>query len=53
MRDIYTFIRNGRADAPKPPAFATFDDGYQSACIVEAVLKSHRGGGVWTKVRAS
>ena len=52
MRDIYTFIRNGQADAPKPPAFATFEDGYHAACIVDAVLASHRGGAVWTKVNA-
>ncbi|HMD35356.1 MAG TPA: Gfo/Idh/MocA family oxidoreductase [Vicinamibacterales bacterium] len=50
MRDIYTFILNARPDAPKPPAFATFEDGVRSACIVEAVLESHRRGGAWTKV---
>jgi predicted dehydrogenase len=50
MRDIYTFIRNAKHDAPKPPAFATFEDGLQSACIVEAILESHRRGAAWTKV---
>jgi predicted dehydrogenase len=50
MRDIYLFIRNAEPDAPKPPAFATFDDGLQSACIVEAILESHRRGGAWVKV---
>jgi len=49
MRDIYTFIRDAKPGAPKPPAFATFEDGVQSACIVEAVLESHRRGG-WVKV---
>ena len=39
-----------RARAPRhrPPAFATFDDGYASACVVDAVLRSHAAGGVWT-----
>jgi predicted dehydrogenase len=52
MRDIYTFIAEGRSmsDA-RPPAFATFEDGYHAACIVDAVLESHRRGGVWTAVR--
>ena len=35
-----------------PPAFATFEDGYRVACLVDAVLESHRNGGVWTKVQA-
>jgi predicted dehydrogenase len=50
MRDIYGFIRAAKRDAPRPPAFATFEDGVQSACIVEAILESHRRGGVWAKV---
>ena len=52
MRDIYGFIASGRtADEPKPPAFATFDDGYHATCVVDAILKSHADGGVWTGVR--
>ena len=52
MRDIYGFIASGRApDEAKPPAFATFDDGYRAACVVDAILKSHADGGVWTGVR--
>jgi hypothetical protein len=31
---------------------ATFDDGYAWARLVEAVLRSHRAGGVWTDVAA-
>jgi len=42
MRDIYGFIRDAKRDAPRPPAFATFEDGLQSACVVEAILESHR-----------
>ena len=58
MRDVYSAVQAARssgarfdARAPRPPAFATFEDGYHSACIVDAVLESHRRGAVWTKVR--
>ena len=54
MRDIYSAVAGDRApDHARPPAFATFDDGYRAACVVEAVLESHRRGGVWTPVRGS
>jgi len=55
MRDVYSAIRAARDDrgaasaAPKP-AHATFEDGYQSACIVDAILASHTRGGIWTRV---
>ena len=32
----------------RPPAMATFEDGYRVACLVDAVLESHAQGGVWT-----
>ena len=52
MKDVYTFIADGRPpDDPKPPAFATFEDGYRSACVVDAILESHAAGSAWTKVR--
>jgi predicted dehydrogenase len=51
MRDVYGFIAAGkRPGDPRPPAFATFEDGYQSACVVDAILESHRNGAVWTGV---
>jgi predicted dehydrogenase len=53
MRDIYTVIASDDRGAPLPPAFATFDDGYRAACVVEAVLESHGRGGVWTSVSGS
>jgi predicted dehydrogenase len=54
MRDVYGFIAAGkRPTDPRPPAFATFEDGYHSACIVDAILASHTQGGVWTKVQSS
>ncbi len=51
MRDIYGFIAADKKPGdPRPPAFATFEDGYHSARVVDAILASHRGGAVWTKV---
>ena len=51
MHDVYTFIAEGkRPTDPRPPAFATFEDGYDAACVVDAVLESHHRGAVWTKV---
>ena len=53
IRDIYRFIAEGHPPShPRPPAFATFEDGYHSACVVEAILHSHRHGAAWTKVPA-
>ena len=46
MRDIYGVIAAGkRPSDPRPPAFATFEDGYHAACVVDAILESHRRGG--------
>ena len=51
LRDVYTFIAaGGRPSDPHPPAFATFDDGYRAAAIVDAILDSHKQGGAWTRV---
>src|SRR3954470_11839462 len=48
IRDIYSCVANGGLRAAEaPPAFATFEDGYRVACLVDAVLESHRNGGVW------
>jgi len=51
MRDIYACIMNRRE--PRPPAMATFEDGYRVACLVDAVLESHARGGVWTPLRVA
>jgi predicted dehydrogenase len=52
MRDVYEAIRDGAApDAPRPPAFATFEDGFRAAAIVDAILESHDAGGRWTDVK--
>ncbi len=51
MRDVYACIASGYTpDAARPPAFATFEDGYRCNCIVEAILDSAKQGGVWTAV---
>jgi predicted dehydrogenase len=51
MRDIYGFIASGqKAGEARPPAFATFEDGYRANCVVEAILASARNGSAWTKV---
>jgi len=54
MRDVYGFIAARKPPTdPRPPAFATFEDGYQSARIVDAILASHTRGGLWTKVESA
>ena len=50
LRDVYVTIAAGPQNRPRRPAFPTFEDGYHAACIVDAVLESHRRGGVWTSV---
>jgi predicted dehydrogenase len=51
LRDVYEFVASGKPMSdPRPPAFATFEDGYHAACIVDAILASHRAGAVWTRV---
>ncbi|WP_131993443.1 Gfo/Idh/MocA family protein [Acidipila rosea] len=50
IRDAYGWIRNGASPETKPALLPTFADGYRSACLVEAMLKSHAAGGVWQKV---
>jgi predicted dehydrogenase len=51
MRDAYHWIREGGAPGAKPEMLPTFEDGYRSACVVDAMLRSHAVGGVWEKVR--
>jgi predicted dehydrogenase len=51
MRDAYQWIREGGAAAAKPEMLPTFEDGYRSACVIDAMLRSHAAGGVWEKVR--
>jgi predicted dehydrogenase len=52
LRDVYDAVA-GRTDPGRGTAFATFEDGYRVAALIDAVLASHRDGGVWTSVAAS
>lgn len=47
----YRWIRDGGAPEAKPDLLPTFSDGYRSACIIEAILRSHSSGGTWEPVR--
>jgi predicted dehydrogenase len=53
LRDVYAAVLARGATATRPSAFATFEDGYRVACLIDAVLASHRDGGVWTAVHAT
>ena len=50
MRDAYTWVHGGGSIDAKPEMLPTFQDGYRSTCLVEAMLKSAAGGSVWTTV---
>jgi predicted dehydrogenase len=50
IRDAYGWIQEGAAPEAKPAMLPTFEDGYRSNCLVDAMLKSHAAGGVWQKV---
>jgi predicted dehydrogenase len=52
MNNIYSFIvadHSMSQDADKID-FPTFEDGYESNCVVAAITRSAKTGGVWTKV---
>ena len=50
MRDAYQWIAEGAALEAKSAMLPTFNDGYRSTCLVDAMLKSHKAGGVWQAV---
>jgi predicted dehydrogenase len=51
MSDVYGFIRDGKkASDPRPPAYASFEDGYRANVIVETILASAKAGSVWKEV---
>jgi predicted dehydrogenase len=51
ISDGYAWICEGASPGAKPAMLPTFEDGYRSNCLVEAMLKSHAGGGVWQAVQ--
>ena len=51
LRDVYEWIAAGKqAPDSKGSPFPTFEDGYRSARVVDAILKSHANGNTWTNV---
>jgi predicted dehydrogenase len=49
IADAYQWIAQSGAAKAKPAALPTFADGYRSARLIEAMLRSHADGGVWTQ----
>ena len=47
--DVYDWVRTGE----KPATICTFSDAYHTCQVVEAMLKSHEGGGLWQEVESS
>jgi predicted dehydrogenase len=47
IADAYQWIGLGGVPKAKPAALPTFADGYRSARLIEAMLRSHAEGGVW------
>jgi predicted dehydrogenase len=50
IRDAYGWVRENGVPEAKPQMLPTFSDGYRSACIVEAMLRSHASGNTWERV---
>lgn len=50
MRDAYAWVAEGGAPEARPAMLPTFNDGYRSNCLVDAMLKSSAAGGVWQPV---
>jgi len=53
VREAYAWIRSGAENETKPAMLPTFEDGYRSACIIDAMLKSHAAGGTWQAVEGT
>jgi predicted dehydrogenase len=51
MRDAYEWIAAGGAPEAKPAMLPTFEDGYRSTCLVDAMLRSHAAGSTWIAVK--
>jgi predicted dehydrogenase len=53
IADAYTWIRAGAGPDAKPDMLPTFEDGYRSTLLVDAMLRSHAGGGIWQPVASA
>jgi predicted dehydrogenase len=49
IADAYQWIEQGGAARARPAPLPTFVDGWRSARLIEAMLRSHAQGGVWTQ----
>ena len=50
IRDAYEWVHAGGAPEAKPAMLPTFEDGYRSTCLVDAMLRSHSAGSIWQPV---
>jgi hypothetical protein len=50
IRDAYCWVRENGVPEAKPQMLPTFCDGYRSACVIEAMLRSHAAGNTWERV---
>jgi hypothetical protein len=50
IADAYDWIARGASAEAKPAALATFDDGYRSNCLIDAMVRSNAAGGAWQTV---
>ncbi len=53
VHDAYTWIREDARPEAKSVVLPTFEDGYRSTCVIDAILRSHAAGGVWQTVQYS
>jgi len=53
MRDAYEWIHADGAAEAKPAMLPTFEDGYRSTCLVDAMLRSNAAGSAWTAVETN
>lgn len=51
IAEAYQWIREGGNPSTKPASLPTFEDGYRSTCLIEAMLKSNAAGGAWTDIQ--
>jgi predicted dehydrogenase len=51
ISQAYLWVRDGGAPEAKPDMLPTFSDGYRSACVIEAIVRSHSAGSTWEPVR--
>lgn len=53
IADAYAWICADAHPSEKRAAVCGFTGGYRVCCIIEAMLQTHKTGGVWTRVSES